>query len=198
MNKQTKHTDARQGLLDTAHTLMSGKGFSGVGLSEILAAAEVPKGSFYHYFSSKEVFGEELLRRYFDTYLAAMDDLFSQKNLTGAERLECYWQNWMETQTASDAHSKCLVVKLAAEVADLSEAMRQVLLDGTKKIVRRIADAIDDAVADGSLSVDEDSLWLAETLYQSWLGASLLAKISKNDAPLQTALAATHRTLNMK
>ena len=196
MSKQTTHTDSRECLLDTAQRIMSSKGFSAVGLSEILAAAEVPKGSFYHYFASKEVFGEELLKRYFANYLAAMNELFSQTNLTGAERLNSYWQNWMQTQTASDAQSRCLVVKLAAEVADLSEAMRQVLLDGTRQIIKRIAGAIDAARADGSLVADGDSLWLAETLYQSWLGGSLLAKITKDDAPLKAALIATKRTLN--
>ncbi|RJX83668.1 TetR/AcrR family transcriptional regulator, partial [Escherichia coli] len=29
------------------------RGFTGMGLSELLKTAEVPKGSFYHYFRSK-------------------------------------------------------------------------------------------------------------------------------------------------
>jgi len=40
---------------------MAGKGFSVVGLNEVLKSAGVPKGSFYHYFSSKDAFGEALL-----------------------------------------------------------------------------------------------------------------------------------------
>ncbi len=195
MNTHTAITDVREDLLDTAQAIMSGKGFSAVGLNEILSTAGVPKGSFYYYFASKEAFGEALLRRYFDTYLASMDALFARQDIDGAERLMIYWRNWMNTQTTHDPQSKCLVVKLAAEVADLSEAMRGVLLQGTSGIVKRLAAAIDAARADGTLTVDGNPAELAESLYQLWLGASVLAKITKDDVPLQSAMATTLRIL---
>ncbi len=56
----TEHHDIRQSILDIAKPIILGKGFSAVGLNEILGAADVPKGSFYHYFKSKELFGEAL------------------------------------------------------------------------------------------------------------------------------------------
>jgi TetR/AcrR family transcriptional repressor of nem operon len=73
MAQASGNTDVRQSILDTAHTIVSAKGFSGVGLNEILVAARVPKGSFYHYFGSKEAFGEALLADYFEAYLADID-----------------------------------------------------------------------------------------------------------------------------
>lgn len=193
--KDESNPDTREHILATAQRIMNGKGFSAVGLSEILAEAEVPKGSFYHYFGSKEAFGKALLTRYFDNYLAAMDDMFAKPGQTGAARLDAYWQNWLATQSAEDPQSKCLVVKLAAEVADLSEAMRKVLLDGTDRIKGKLADVIEAGQADGSLSIKGPPHDIAAELYQSWLGASLLAKITKNDAPLQRARAATQTRL---
>jgi len=62
--------DVRENILATGQRLMAGKGFSAVGLNEILADAGVPKGSFYHYFGSKDAFGEALLEHYFEAYLA--------------------------------------------------------------------------------------------------------------------------------
>ncbi|WKL56090.1 TetR/AcrR family transcriptional regulator [Asticcacaulis sp. ZE23SCel15] len=197
MNSQNPIVDVREDLLDTAQTIMSGKGFSAVGLNEILSSAGVPKGSFYYYFASKEAFGEALLRRYFENYLAAMDSLFNQPDLNAARQLKAYFQGWLDTQTSHAAHSKCLVVKLAAEVADLSEAMRGVLLRGTTDIIERLATAIDSGNSDGSLSITDASSDVAEGLYQSWLGASLLAKITKDDAPLKAAMVATVRTLSL-
>jgi DNA-binding transcriptional regulator YbjK len=41
--------DTRSAILATGQAIMSHKGFSAVGLTEILTAAGVPKGSFYHY-----------------------------------------------------------------------------------------------------------------------------------------------------
>ncbi|MGR3481294.1 TetR/AcrR family transcriptional regulator [Salipiger marinus] len=195
MKDDTAPTDMRTHILATAQKIMSGKGFSGVGLNEVLTAAEVPKGSFYHYFGSKEAFGQALLERYFELYLAAMDELLSRPGLTGAQRLSAYWTHWLDTQTADDPQSKCLVVKLAAEVSDLSEPMRRVLLEGTGQITARLAEMIEAGIADGSLAVQGAPQEIATQLYQSWLGASLLAKITRDDAPLRAAMAATRSRL---
>ncbi|MCB1967757.1 MAG: TetR/AcrR family transcriptional regulator, partial [Candidatus Accumulibacter sp.] len=43
-----EQADVRQHILDTAKPIILGKGFSAVGLNELLSAADVPKGSFYH------------------------------------------------------------------------------------------------------------------------------------------------------
>ena len=59
------YSDTRQQLLDTGQRMMVLKGFTGVGLNEILQTAGVPKGSFYHYFKSKEQYGQALLEEYF-------------------------------------------------------------------------------------------------------------------------------------
>jgi TetR/AcrR family transcriptional regulator, transcriptional repressor for nem operon len=42
------------------------RSFHSVGLNEILRAANVPKGSFYYYFESKDHFGAEMLQHYID------------------------------------------------------------------------------------------------------------------------------------
>jgi TetR/AcrR family transcriptional repressor of nem operon len=68
---KASHADTRQHILDTGNRIIAAKGFSAVGLNEILQAAEVPKGSFYHYFKSKEQFGEALLEAFFDTCSAS-------------------------------------------------------------------------------------------------------------------------------
>lgn len=46
MNAKTK--DTRQHILEVGYQLVINKGFTAVGLSELLRAADVPKGSFYH------------------------------------------------------------------------------------------------------------------------------------------------------
>ena len=78
--------DTRQQILDTARPIIAGKGFAAVGLSEILAAAGVPKGSFYHWFRSKEQFGEALLDRHFENYVAHVDAVLHAAGMTAGER----------------------------------------------------------------------------------------------------------------
>ncbi|WP_300440580.1 TetR/AcrR family transcriptional regulator [Zoogloea sp.] len=190
-----QHPDTRQHILDTGSRIIAGKGFSCVGLNEILQAAEVPKGSFYHYFKSKELFGQAMLEGFFEEYLGRIDALFATPGMSARERLLCYWQQWVETQCEGCDDQKCLVVKLSAEVADLSEAMRLTLRDGTGRVIDRLADCVAAGVADESLpALDPNDT--ARTLYQLWLGASLLAKLHRDASPLEQAMRATLQLLS--
>jgi TetR/AcrR family transcriptional repressor of nem operon len=193
---RTHHEDTRRAILDVGHTIMSQRGFSGVGLQEILAAAGIPKGSFYHYFGSKERYGCELLQHYVDDYDARLVELFRDDGRSsGRQRLMRYWNAWLETQSGNDASRFCLVVKLGAEVADLSSEMRTILQQGTGRIVGRLADCMQQGIADGSLSPTLDPTSRAGMLYAMWLGASLLAKLSHDRVPLEHALRDTDALL---
>lgn len=193
----TPSTDVRTHILATGQRIMAGKGYSAVGLTEILTAAGVPKGSFYHYFGSKDAFGVAMLERYFDEYLAELDDTLALPGLTMAARLLRYFGAWQTSQSFENCQGKCLAVKLGAEVADLSDAMRAVLRRGTQGIVERLARAIAAGVAEGSLAVDADPAAVAGTLYQMWLGASILVKVERDTRPFDLALAATRQMLHL-
>ncbi|HXE37731.1 MAG TPA: TetR/AcrR family transcriptional regulator [Azonexus sp.] len=190
-----RYDNTRQHILETGHRIFAGKGFSSVGLNELLTAAGVPKGSFYHYFESKEQYGQALLADYFEHYLADIGTLLDAGEASGHERLMRYWERWLNSQCADCADQKCLVVKLSAEVADLSDAMRLTLRDGTERIVARIAQTIAAGVADGSLpALDAEAT--ARTLYQLWIGASVLGKLHRNRSALDSAMRFTRQLLS--
>lgn len=199
MNTSTpaETNDVRKSILANGQRIMAGKGFSGVGINEILTAAGVPKGSFYHYFGSKDSFGEALLESYFEDYLADLDATLGAPGMTMAQRLMNYWQNWQDTQSFLDCQGKCLAVKLGAEVADLSEAMRLALKRGTDGITARLARAIEAGMAEGSLSVDGTPDAAAQSLYQLWLGASVMVKIVRTTQPFEMAMMTTRTILHL-
>lgn len=190
------HSHARQSLLENGQRLIAGKGFSAVGLNEVLLAAGVPKGSFYHYFGSKDAFGEALLDNYFEDYLADLDEALAQPGPM-AERILSYWRHWQATQSYLDYQGKCLAVKLGAEVADLSEAMRLALDRGTSAVIDRLQLAVAAGVSEGSLAIDDDPQDVARGLYQLWLGASVMAKIVRDTQPFQTAMMTTRQILHL-
>lgn len=199
MNKASQivsSNDARATILAAGQRVMSIKGFSAVGLNEILSTAGVPKGSFYHYFGSKDAFGEALLDEYFTDYLASMDAALSAPEGTMAQRLMGYWKDWQENQSFADCQGKCLAVKLGAEVADLSEAMRLSLKRGTAGIIERLANALETGLKEGSLSFAGEPSLIAQNLYQLWLGASVMVKITRSTEPLSMALTTTTQLIN--
>lgn len=193
----TDTLDVRDKILATGQRIIGGKGFSAVGLNEILTTAGVPKGSFYHYFSSKDAFGEALLEDYFASYLADMDRTFRAIGQNKAEQLGAYFRAWQANQSFEDCQGKCLAVKLGAEVADLSESMRAVLKRGTTAIIDRLASALRAGNEDGSLSVQVPPEAAAQSLYQLWLGASLMVKIVRTPQPFEHAWTTTVRMLHL-
>jgi len=194
---------AKHHILDCGERLIASKGFVGVGLAEILSVAGVPKGSFYHYFSSKERFGEELLARYMERYLGQLDALLKADGTPARARLMRYWSYWNVTQCGiagaacaePQAGTKCLIVKLSAEVADISETMRLTLREGTDRVVQRLAQCLQEARVDGSVPCALVADATALTLYELWLGASLLAKLRRDGSPFEHALRSTELLL---
>ncbi|PSK95488.1 TetR family transcriptional regulator [Murinocardiopsis flavida] len=189
--------DTRRNILDAAQQIMSRKGFSAVGINEVLSAAGVPKGSFYHFFGSKDAFGEAMMRAYFTDYLADMDRVLAEPGLTAAERLMNYWRNWRETQALDECQGKCLAVKLGAEVADLSETMRLALKEGTTGIIDRLERTITAGLEDGSIALDGTPRDTAQALYDMWLGASVMVKIHRDISPLDTTTTVTRQLLHL-
>lgn len=190
-------TASHRRILDAGRRTVCTKGWAAVGLNEILRTAGAPRGSFYYYFTSKDALGEAMLRDYFVDYLAEMDQIFAQQGRSWADRLVDFWLQWRQAQSLDDCQGKCLAVKLGAEVADLSEPMRLALRDGTTEIIARIERVIQAGTAEGSLSTDLHAYAAAQTLYDLWLGASVMAKIHRDIAPVDNALALTTQILHL-
>ncbi|GAA1457056.1 TetR/AcrR family transcriptional regulator [Williamsia maris] len=193
----TEQSETREVIIACSQVLMARKGYTAVGLNEILTAAHVPKGSFYYHFASKDALGEAMLRSYFEGYLADFDEILSRDDHTWAERIGLYFASWIESQSSFDCQGKCLAVKLGAEVADLSESMRVALRDGIGEITNRIERAIRAGLDDGSVSSPGDPAATASALYELWLGASVVAKVNRSTTSMDSALAHTRTVLGI-
>jgi TetR/AcrR family transcriptional repressor of nem operon len=167
-------------LLSTGRDIFGRRGYSTVGLTDIVSAAGLPKGSFYHYFRSKDDFCQSVLTSYFTDYIRNIDRIFSQTETSSAEKLMLYFTNWRNNE---ENNAGCLAIKLGAEVADLSDPMRLVLKIGTSHILGRLKAVIDQGITDGSIDLKDRADDIATTLYHQWLGATLMAKILRDPEP---------------
>ncbi len=178
--------DTRTHLLAIGYQLIAKKGFTAVGIKQILDTAGVPKGSFYHYFASKEAFGEAIIEHYFTNYKQRLDAIGNLQDINAQQKLYHYFQNWYDTQQNGCYHEKCLVVKLSAEVADMSEPMRVALDIGRAQTIAWLSQQIKAGWADNSIPRQDNiaAESVASRWYFAWLGASLIAKISQTNTPL--------------
>ena len=183
-------------IIKVSSELILRKGFTGVGLQEILNTCGIPKGSFYHYFESKEAFGCELVQHYVDDYQVRLDDVWNDPQ-SAKDKLIGYFKLWIDDPDIQYGWADtCLVVKLAAEVADLSEAMRSIMALGVDHLINRIAELVEIGKKDQSIHTQADALTVAQMIYQMWLGAALISKLQKNKEALHQALQSTELILN--
>lgn len=193
----SRHNDTRQQILDIAQRIILGKGFAAVGLNEILKTAGVPKGSFYHYFKSKEDFGSALLENYFDQYMNSLDAQLQDDGRPALARLLDYFENWKTSQCSDTTTDKCLVVKLSGEVTDLSESMRLALKQGTQRVINRLATVIQEAVDKEEIQLATDAQTVTKEIYYLWIGATLMTKVNHNPDALHIAMKSLHSCLNL-
>jgi TetR/AcrR family transcriptional repressor of nem operon len=183
------HTKER--ILDAAEEIMWKRSFHSVGLNEILKAVGVPKGSFYHWFESKEHFGVELLKHYI---AEATDEknhaLFSNEvEKKPVKRLLDFLETSIVKFEESGKKCPCLVLKLASEVTDLSEPMRMVLAEGMQTWLGLLTGVFDEAKVLGQISKEVDSRCEAELFRDLWAGSIQRSTISKSTEPMRRALA---------
>ncbi len=178
--------DTRELLLRTGLEVLTEKGFSATGLDEILGRARVPKGSFYHYFDSKEVFGLELVDRYAEYFARKLDSHFGNQELAPLARLDAFVADAMAGMARFDFRRGCLIGNLGQEMGSLPESFRARLAAVFLDWEARLAACLDAAKGSGQISNDADSEQLATAFWIGWEGAVLRAKLERSELPLAT------------
>lgn len=171
-------------IIRTGADLIAQNGFRATGINAVLSATGVPKGSFYHYFKSKDDFGLAVIEsysRYYDRNLALILDDASRRPL---ERLRQYFESGTADMTACAYARGCLIGNLGQELAAQNEMFRARLDEVFAGWEARFAACIAQAQALGELDPAIAPQELAGFLLAGWEGAILRAKVVKSIEPM--------------
>ena len=120
----SKAQDTRLKLIEVGTQMITENGFNNTGISEVLKAVGVPKGSFYHYFESKDDFGIQIINHFCDEYFKALDQDLNNESLSPLNRLmkniDCSFQEFGK----NDYRCGCLFGNLGQEMASKSDIFR--------------------------------------------------------------------------
>lgn len=171
-------SNARDRIVSTAARLFLERSYHDVGVEELCVVADVRKGSFYHYFSSKA----ELAKAVVDLHLAVFQArLADTSGRTPAERLSGIPDAIAGIQSGLQRQFGRLVGcpfgNLAAELSTTDEAVRSHLAGRLAALESQLASICRDAAADGTLRNDVDPDRLAHALFAHYQGLILLAKL---------------------
>ncbi len=164
--------------MSVAARLFLERSYHDVGVEEICASADVRKGSFYHYFSSKADLAKAVIDRHmrvFQTRLA------SKPGATPADQLYAIPDAIVAIQTALHADFGrfvgCPFGNMAAELSTTDEAVRIHLAARLAALEAQLAKICRDAAAHRTLREGVDPDRLAHALFAHYQGLILLAKL---------------------
>src|SRR5690554_3683855 len=120
--------DTRDLLIRTGLETLTEQGYSATSLDKILKRAGVPKGSFYHYFESKEAFGLQIIDSYGDFFARKLDHHFSNLALPPLDRLRAFVNDAKSGMARFDYKRGCLIGNLGQEMGSLPESFRKSLI----------------------------------------------------------------------
>jgi TetR/AcrR family transcriptional regulator, transcriptional repressor for nem operon len=185
---KTTPTLTRQHLIDVGLELMRRHGYGATGLKEILHSARVPKGSFYHYFASKEEFTVALIERYVTLEAEHCREVLGNTRLAPLKRLRRYFEDLIRMAGQSAAIQGCLIGNLSLEVATSSALLQHRLSSSFTLWQASVATVLQEAVEKGELPKSIGPEALAGFVLNSWEGVLLRSQADKSDAPLRDFL----------
>lgn len=180
-------TDTRQRLLEQGMAMLLRHGYHNLGIAAVLEATDIPKGSFYHYFESKEDYGLQVIDLYLSEVHAGLDQCLGNERLSPLQRVRHFFEA-TEEKYRVEGYLGCLLGGLGQELSGVSEAFRRKVEQCFSEIARRIAGSLQLAVDAGELPGEANPARLAELLVNCWEGAALRTRLRRDPAPLREML----------
>jgi AcrR family transcriptional regulator len=177
--------DTRERILDTTAELFRRYGYTGTGLKQIVAEANAPFGSIYHFFpGGKQHLGEAVIRRSGEMYRELFEVIFdaSPDPVTGMRN---FFLGAAETLRVTDYADACPIETVALEVASSNEPLRQATADVFESW---IATGTDRLVKGGITGTRARRLTIAAIAALE--GAFVLSRAMRSTEPLEIAGAA--------
>ena len=182
-NRDTKAELIRSGLEQLTES-----GFASSGIDPILKRVGVPKGSFYHYFSSKEAFGLAVIESYANYFANKLDTYLLDESYPPLMRLKNFAENAKAGLERHHFKRGCLVGNLGQEVDLLPESFRQILIDIFDAWQLRVSQCFKLAQTHGDLSTTADCDQLSECFWIGWEGAVSRTRLAQSSTPLDNYL----------
>jgi TetR/AcrR family transcriptional regulator, transcriptional repressor for nem operon len=194
-NPSTRETGTRERLLEVGAEAITEKSFNSCGLAEILKRAGVPKGSFYHYFASKEDFGVALIEKEMAEYLELLRPILSDRKQKPLERLRAVFEHGRKECREHGSGRQCLIPKMALETGQLSETVHAALQYAYDQWTAILARVIREAQAAGEIERQHDPDKLASVLVMLWEGATIRSQIDRSLQPVDDCFDFVFETL---
>jgi len=186
--------NTRDHLLQVGLRRIRTMGYASTGVKEILDEADVPKGSFYHHFASKEDFAKEVLELYVRGEEERAEKVLRDGKGSPLKRLRRYFEELIDVYGPTATISGCMMGNLSLKMADHSDSIQSLLHESFSNWQTGVAGVLQEAIDRGDLAKSNKPQELAAFLLNSYEGALLRSKADRSSKPLENFL---HFTFNV-
>lgn len=185
MTRIAKKIINKENLLSQGVTLLMQQGYHGTGLKEILDAVQIPKGSFYNYFGSKENFAAEVIQHYINPFIDQLSGHLENPGNNALGALLSYFNELITELEKADFKGGCLLGNLMGEIGDTSELCKESLQLAVHRYRDLLQAGLLKAQQEGAVRADKSAEEMADLLVNMWQGALLRMKIEQSSIPLK-------------
>ena len=178
----------REELIEVGLKQIHSAGYTATGINQILELADVPKGSFYHHFASKDAFAKEILEHYNFGEQKRWESFLGDTKVSPLKRLQRYFKEMIAIYGRRGRSAGCLLGNMTLDVAEHNPALRGVLRKSFDCWQNAIAKTIREAIEEHELPKTANADELAALLVNNWEGAQVRAKAEQSDKPLELFL----------
>ncbi len=179
--------ETKQRLLEAGMAMLLERGYHGLGIQALLEETGIPKGSFYHHFSSKEDFALQVVDLYMQEVHQGLDECLGDTDCPPLERVRGFFEATRD-KYREDGYLGCLLGGLGQELSGVSEVFQRKIDWCLSQIAKRVAACLEEARERNELPRDSDPQQLANLLVDCWEGAALRSRLLRDPAPLDAML----------
>ena len=174
-------SDARERLIDEAARLFHSRSYESVGVQELCDAAEVHKGSFYHFFPSKEDLAAAVIDAQWQATCEEVLDPALAEDVPPLARIARMFAALTRAQRGSKRSTGrtpgCPLANLTGEVCNHEPKLRRKLVRVYSEMQKRLEATLHAAVSARELPRETDVPAKAEALVALTQGAMLLSAV---------------------
>ena len=178
MRTALENSPTKEKLLDAAQRLVLAKGFAGTAVDDICKAARLTKGSFFHYFESKDELGVELLTRYCTATKQAFAAGCCRKEKDPLKRVYGLL-DFLSGMAEKNPHG-CLMGGMAQELSDTHPEIRSLCAKGFSEVSASVGHDLAAAKKLYASRADWDPKSLADYFVAVMQGSALLGKVRRD------------------
>ncbi len=174
----------RERLVRCGIEILTEKGFASTGIDQVLKKVGIPKGSFYHYFSSKDDFGQAVIEGYAAFFANKLDHWLLNDARAPLDRLRDFVEDGKNGMQRFDYRRGCLIGNMGQELGGTHDGFRDLLEDVFIDWQNRVEQCLKAAIATGDLSPKADCTKIASFFWIGWEGAILRSKLVRDTSPI--------------